>query len=213
MTTERPKDTCARYKIEFGERLGPALYAFMSRLFELHRRWRDYDFLYNSDEHINALNKFAPSFFGRHQQMTFECVTMALARLTDSVRTGSSENLSLAYLVSLLEPAVKAKLQPLADDAKVKAEFARKWRNKRFAHHDLQDAVNQSVIIDPVTHMQIDNAIVALNIFAEQVHLVCGGYNACTLDYAYRSDDFGGASVLLGRVRKANEARDERQPR
>jgi AbiU2 len=213
MTIERPEDTIARYESEFGHELGLALYAFLSRLIELHRRWRDYETLYSSDARVQVLNKGASSFFARHQQMTFECVVMALARLTDPERTGAFENLSLAYLRSLLEPALKAQLKPFADDAQAKAAFARAWRNKRFAHHDLGDALDQAVAVAPATHQEIDEAIVALNRFVEQVHLKCGGYSKFPLEYAYRSNDFGGALVLLRAIYQANKARDKRLAR
>jgi len=213
MATDGQLDTRARYKSEFGGRLGPALHAFESRLFQLHRRWRDYDTLYCSDLRVEVLNKFAPSFFSRYQEMTFECVVMALARLTDPERTGNLENLSVAYLLSLVEPTAKNGLQPFVDAAQAKAEFAREWRNKRFAHNDLEDAVNQAVLINPVTHAQLDEAIVAINNFVEQLFLKIGGYSACTFDHVYRSNDRGGAHVLLGRLHEANKARHKRSIR
>lgn len=213
MTTEGPIDTRTLYKSQFGETLGSSLHAFWSRLLELHRRWRDYETLYSSDVRIDVLNKFASSFFARHQQMTFECVIMALARLTDTESTGAFQNLSVAYLFTLVKPAAKVRLQTFADDAQTKAAFAREWRNKRFAHNDVEDAVNQAVPINGVTHMQVDEAIVAINRFIEQVHLQCGPYRFCNLDNTYRSNDFGGAHVLLGRLHEANKARDARKSR
>lgn len=213
MTIEQPEDTIARYKSDFGQELGLALSAFLSRLIELHCRWRDYETLYSSDTRVDVLNECASSFFARHQQTSFECVVMALARLTDAERTGTFENLSLAYLLSLVEPALKAQLQPFADDAQAKAAFARAWRNKRFAHHDLADALNQAVAVAPATHQEIDEAIVALNRFVEQVHMKSGGYSKFSLEYAYRTNDFGGALVLLRAICEANKARDKRLSR
>ncbi len=213
MTIEKPIDTRARYESEFGQALGGAIHAFWCRLLDLHRRWKDYETLYRSDIRISVLNEFAPSFFARHQQMTFECVIMALARLTDTECTGKFKNLSIAYLLILMEPKVQVQMQPFADDAQQKALFAREWRNKRYAHCDVEDAVNQAMLINSVTHTQIDEAIIAINKFVEQVHLKCGPYSLCNLDHAYRSNDFGGAHLLLGRLHEANKAREARMTR
>jgi hypothetical protein len=53
----------------------------------------------------------------------FECVVMALARLTDPERTGKFGNLSIAYLLSMVNPIAKDGLRPFVDAAQAKAEF------------------------------------------------------------------------------------------
>ncbi len=203
----------AQYEQQFGSALGRDLLEFEARLFMLHRRWRDYDTLYSTELRVGVLNKFAHSFFHRHQQMTFECVVMGIARLTDREKSFGSVNLSIEHLLSVITEDVRPQLEPAAVKAAEKSRFTRDWRNKRFAHTDRADAVDGAVTIDQVTHEQIHNAIVAINEFVEAVHIKVGGSRSYKLDEFYRSHDRGGAHLLLDRLHLANKQRAERHER
>jgi hypothetical protein len=204
--TTSPAETREKYKKDFGDELGAALYAFESRLFQLHRRWRDYDVLYFSKLRVEVLNGFANAFFGRHQQMTFECVIMALARLTDPLRSGRFDNLSIDYIHSLLPLEVRNGLLDCRTAITEKSEFARRWRHKFLAHHDLQHALDQAEAFDPVKWQEIEEAIISINTYIERLHYLTIG-SEYRLEISMRSNDIGGAQVLLTRVHQANKAR------
>jgi hypothetical protein len=72
------------------------------------------------------------------QEQQFETNMMHIARLTDPPKSAGQDNLTITNIPNLVTDAdLKTKLTKLVDDAKDKCAFAREWRNKRFAHHDL----------------------------------------------------------------------------
>lgn len=139
--------------------------------------------------------------------MTFECVVMALARLTDTARTGKSDNLSLETLHSKLPVQFHATLEPLLGEVRTKTIFAREFRNKLFAHYDYEQAVGSGKPLNGVMTNQIDDAISAINKYIKEVHLKHGNSKKFDLDAAMNINDFGGAHHMIGYAHEANKAR------
>jgi hypothetical protein len=137
----------------------------------LHLYWKEYVELFSTNQkRVDRLNQTAPSFFRMLQTELFATNILHLARLTDPPATGQKENLSLRNLPELVADAgLKKKLTELLAVAIEKTAFARDWRNRRFAHHDLALATNASAI--PLETADKEKFGAALKAFAD----VCNG--------------------------------------
>ena len=80
------------------------------------------------------------------QQLFQSDILLRIARLTDPPRTSGHPNLTLLALPTLCGhiPSLQPSLQTAIEDAKKRAGYARKWRNKRIAHTDLGEVLQPS---------------------------------------------------------------------
>jgi hypothetical protein len=112
----------------------------------LHSQWQTFYQLYAvNKEQVQFLNDKAPAFFRTIQDSLVQAIFMSLSRLTDPLRTGKKENLSLMRLLEHIDPSqesefrnnVTGQLNSILDHC---APF-REWRNRGFAHNDLPTAL------------------------------------------------------------------------
>src|SRR5205085_9280061 len=129
-----------------GEALGRQYTALFFEFASLNLYWKEFLELFaTNDKRIARLNQAAPQFFMMLQEQQFETNMSHLARLTDSPKSVGKENLTVRNLPDLVTDAgLKAELEKHVDDIKKKTEFCRDWRNRRFAHHDLLLATQDS---------------------------------------------------------------------
>ena len=127
----------------FGPNLGPVYNALHNDVAWLHQKWLEYRKLYaESRERIDLLNGAACEFFGILQFVLWRDVLLHIARLTDPPKTGSFENLTLRRLPTEVEDeGLAGEISSLVGDALARSEFARKLRNKIFAHTDFIQAI------------------------------------------------------------------------
>ena len=92
------------------------------------------------------MNKTAPTFFSRHEQLLIQHIILSIARVTDSRQSGSrknaQDNLTLLRLLDLSDPVhqeLRTDLQSRWKTISVQAEPMRQYRHKLLAHASLAD--------------------------------------------------------------------------
>ena len=127
-----------------GDDLGAQYTALFEEFAALHLYWKEFLELFGTNEkRIDRLNQAAPGFFRMLKEQQFETNMLHLARLTDSPKSVGKMNLTVCNLPDLVnDQALKQQLVCLVDDVKLKTNFCRDWRNRRFAHRDLKLATD-----------------------------------------------------------------------
>jgi hypothetical protein len=175
----------------------------------LHLYWNEYVELFSTNQkRVDRLNRTAPGFFRMLQTELFQTNILHLARLTDPSKTGNKENLSLQNLAELVTDAsLKKQLTDLLAVAATKTEFARDWRNRRFAHHDLALATNASAI--PLQLADKEKFNEALKALADVINAVEAHYFRNHTAFDMITGNRGAATLLyvLGDGVKAQERR------
>src|SRR5258708_21458228 len=99
----------------------------------LHIKWSDFRRLFaTGQERVDLLNAAAPAFFSHLQQMMWEDALLHLCRITDPVKSGPHDHLTIMRIPDAIpDLALRDVVRPLVDDAKQKTQFARDWRNRR----------------------------------------------------------------------------------
>jgi hypothetical protein len=150
-----------------GEALGRQYTALFQEFASLNLYWKEFLELFGTnDKRIARMNQSAPGFFQMLQEQQFETNMSHLARLTDSSKSVGKDNLTVRNLPELVtDPGFKAELDKHVEDIKQKTEFCREWRNRRFAHHDLLLATQDSRAkpLEPVTKEKIVAALKAIS--------------------------------------------------
>ena len=146
-----------------GEILGKQYTALFHEFASLNIYWKEFLELFaTSDKRIARMNLSAPGFFKMLQEQQFETNMSHLARLTDSPKSVGKENFTVQNLPELVtDPGLKAELERHVADIKQKTKFCRDWRNRRFAHHDLLLATQDSCAapLEPATKEKIVAAL------------------------------------------------------
>lgn len=124
--------------------LGPVYHALHNDLTGLHVKWQEYRTLFaHSPDRVELLNQTAGMFFRVIQDVMWHDVLLHIARLTDPPRSVGRNNLTLfALSPNITDASLADKVEQLANVAKTTSVFARDWRNRRLAHHDLAVALN-----------------------------------------------------------------------
>ena len=174
--------------------------------FELWRGWSsavvrldEYRALYGNPDDVDLLNRFAGHFFGVLQTILWDDLLLCVTRLTDPPRSVGRDNLSIAQLPNYCEDqALRKEVEDGVDRARVEAEFARDWRNRRISHSDLNQVLEADR--DPLAEANLKKVSVAL----DGVHCVLN-----TISMKLRNTDIAnlvvgqpGASVLLARMKR-----------
>ena len=156
-----------------GEALGRQYTALFFEFASLNLYWKEFLELFaTSDKRIARLNQAAPQFFMMLQEQQFETNMSHLARLTDSPKSVGKENLTVRNLPDLVtDPGLKAELEKHVEDIKKKTEFCRDWRNRRFAHHDLLLATQDSRAT-PLESATKENIIEALKAISDTLNVM-----------------------------------------
>lgn len=151
---------------EHNEVLGPILGPLYHGLYEevtwLHAKWKQYRILFaESPERIELLNQVAGFFFRVIQDVLWEDVVLHIARLTDPPRSNGKNNLTLFRLEGAVpQHALSVEVATLVQRARLAAEFARVWRNRRLAHRDLSLVIGNDVTPLPgISRAEVENAL------------------------------------------------------
>lgn len=123
-----------------GEALGKQYTALNTEVTLLHLYWKEYLELFGTNQkRVERMNQAAPGFFRMLQSELFQTNILHLARMTDPPKSAGKENLTLRNLPDLMsDKNLKNRLIGLLALAEQKTEFCRDWRNRRFAHFDLE---------------------------------------------------------------------------
>ncbi len=129
-----------------GEALGKQYTALHNEVAILHLYWKEYLELFGtSQKRIDRMNQAAPGFFRMLQTELFQTNLLHIARLTDPPKSMGKDNLTLLNLPDLVgDRNLKNKLIGLLALAEKETSYCRDWRNRRFAHYDLELALGAS---------------------------------------------------------------------
>ena len=151
----------------------------------LHAKWLEYRKLYaQSEERIDLLNGTAAFFFRVVQDVLWEDVLLHIARLTDLPDQGRFKNLTLRRLPEAVpDQHLANELSNLVENANVKSQFARDWRNKRIAHSDLSLAIDvKATPLPGVSRQHIEDA---LNCFRRILNRLYSSYLNAEVAYEH----------------------------
>ena len=156
-----------------GPSLGPLYHALFNEVTWLHMKWLEYRKLYaQSQERIDLLDETAGFFFQIIQNVLWKDILLHIARLTDPPEQMRFKNLTLLGLpASVADPCLAGELRKLVEDARSQSQFAREWRNKRIAHKDLSQAIDDKATPLPgVSRANIEQALASFRGILNRLH-------------------------------------------
>lgn len=158
------EETLENYCREYGDELGNALYHLLNDWTELWITWRQFKNLFASNkERVDLLNQAAGSFFARVDSHFLNACISSMCRLTDPVKTGRNENLTINLLPSLIESKeLQEEVALLCKDAFEKSESMRDHRNRRISHNDLAISLRERSDLQSINLEKMDAAIEAI---------------------------------------------------
>ena len=195
-----------------GTTLGPIYHALHNEVVWLHAKWLEYRKLYGtSEKRVELLNATAAFFFGVVQDVLWKDILLHIARLTDPLKHGKCENLTIRRLPNNVEDDVLAgELRGLIEEGSDRFTFAREWRNKRLAHNDLTHAIDASATTLPaVSRQNVEDALDSLRQIMNCVHsrYLQSDY---VFDHFFVSED---AEALLCSLAVSERVEDRRRER
>lgn len=126
-----PEEVKKRYVAAMGKELGQFFALLWNECAWLHWKWSDYAILFGSKpERDDLLNRAAPAFFKLVQNAMWEDILLHVCRLTDPPKSCGKDTLTLRRLPDLVSATIRPDVVSLLQDAVLKSEFARDWRNR-----------------------------------------------------------------------------------
>jgi hypothetical protein len=147
-----------------GTELGELFYLLKQDIFQLYVQWNEYVDAYGTNEkRIDLLNRAAAGFARSVQDALWADVLLGLTRLTDPPKSVGKHNLTVTRIPDLLECDLKNSVEELVEAAVDLATFARDWRNRYFAHRDLQHAIDANAVpLQPASRLKVREALEAI---------------------------------------------------
>lgn len=159
----------------FGQQLGKVYVRLFRDVSRIYEKWAVIKHIYASVDVLSKLDQNAKQFVWLLLEVFGEDLILHLARLTDKSRMGASENLSLLTIVGLINhPTARSTIPPLLEDAKKKAEKARKWRNKSIAHRDKKVSLELDKL-PPLDEQYVEEALSAAGEVLTQLYGIYSG--------------------------------------
>jgi hypothetical protein len=155
-----------------GDRLGSIYHELQNQFFWLQLKWQEYVELFGTNPaRIDLLNEAAPSFFHHLQDALWDDLLIHLCRITDRPEVNRKPNLTFTALPPLVDDAeLRADITQLVADALEAAKFARDWRNRRLAHHDLRLALGAAAEpLAPASRLAVRGALTALHAILRRI--------------------------------------------
>jgi len=151
---------------DLGAELGALFDTLTTELTWLHVRWAQYRELYGTrTERIDMLNQAAPYFFRIVEDALWQDTILNLCRLTDDRGRGKGARMSIHQLPRHVQNlGVRRELEGLVELAVLATSFARDWRNRKYAHLNLQLALQTGA--EPLAHASrafVETALSALD--------------------------------------------------
>ena len=201
-------------RIAMGPELGEFYSALWQQLVSLHRKWGEYVALFGTKpERLELLNQAGPSFFRTVQDCLWRDVLIHLARITDPPRSAGKDNLTIKRLPPLMTaPKKRSELEALVLLAVESTGFARDWRNRHIAHHDLLlslDLPTEPLAVASRNH--VDGALAAVGVV---LNFLSQHYLKSTTIFEFAAEPAaGGATSMLHYLRAGIEGECARRER
>ena len=162
MTYRTAEESLEKYKKSMGDELGTVFFWILQETYYVSSLWNQYETLFERSERITLLNDSGGNFFGNVQRVFFEYVLLGIGRLTDPLKTGKKENLTILQLPELVEDDIKPSLSNLVEKAVEASTFCRDWRNRKIAHNDLAYRRVGSPL-EAVTRDSVTSSLIAIH--------------------------------------------------
>ena len=156
-----------------GPRLGPVYNVLWNELVWLNAKWREYIELYGgSQTRLDLLNRSARFFFHMVQRALWETILLHLTRLSDEPTTGGKSNLTVLRLPALVDDEVlREELSGLVTAVTAKTKFARRWRNRVFAHTDFETALGQGAEpLENASRHDVEDSLKSIGAVLNRMH-------------------------------------------
>jgi len=164
MTEQTAEQIKARHIEAMGCELGELFYLLKRDIFQLYVQWNEYvDAFGTNEKRIDLLNRAAGGFARSIQDALWADVLLGLTRLTDPPMSVGKANLTVTRIPNLLEDDLRESIQQLVDVALEFTAFARDWRNRYFAHRDLQHAIDANAVpLEAASRLKVRQALEAI---------------------------------------------------
>lgn len=182
-----------------GQSLGELFTVLSNELLFAHWRWQEYVDLGDTQPRIDLMNASAPFFFWVVQRTLFFDTLLGISKLTAPPTSGKGgqENLTVKQLPALVSPSLQERVSSRCDQIAHKAKFAKIWRDKLIAHHDLKVALRKAKALPAADRAQIDEVLADLANLLNELREAYG-----VPGYVYsRMQSTGGARELLFHLR------------
>jgi hypothetical protein len=163
-----------------------------------------------SKEAVELMNKTAPTFFSRHEQLLIQHIILSVARLTDPRQSGTrknaQDNLTLIRLVDLSDPnhhKLRIDLQSRWKTISTAAEPFRQYRHKLLAHASLAE------YLSPATKVGDKITLASMRVLLTQIGDYLNAFDCffTAVDTGfYYPPSYGEAGDLLAYLKLAVEA-------
>jgi hypothetical protein len=156
-----PEEVEQQYVASMGKNLGQVYNRLQSECTLLNSTWQQFVELFATNEkRVEVLHWSAPYFFGVVHEVFLESTLLRICRICDRAATGNKPNLSLARLPSLVDDAIRPKVEASILRIDAATGFARDWRNRHIAHLDFALTFDEGAVqLAPVTRKKVDDAI------------------------------------------------------
>lgn len=163
-------------------------------------RYQEYCVLYMKQDSVKKLNTIGPLLFNDIKRLFWHDMMLSVCRLTDPVKIGKFENLTIQRLPVYFKDDAKFS-KTLCNDVKnavCAVETVRDWRDKRISHSDLFLTIQDENKSEPLNDVKIDMIEEAL----DKIHCVLNDISM----YLFKAHFFNavsyydGSTIFLSRV-------------
>lgn len=207
------KNVVKKYVEDLGEELGKIQAHIWAECVQLHMDLAELRFLYSRKEDVDFLNAASPGFFHLFQSLLVQEIILRLCRISDPPSNRHQRNLSLRGWVDAIRESGRIVLaEKLIDKVKLfedTLKFARKRRDKFYAHTDLETRLNPEVAPLPkITYGKMVTAIEGLGTLVNEIE----GKLRQTQTY-WDSDDASSRRLKMLVLRGFEQEKIDRQDR
>lgn len=149
---------------EMGDEAGDVYYTLQR---ETHSAFTKWYMLARLGPHNDLGEKTSFVFVHTAVRAMWASLVLDISRLTDPGQTRGNRNASLFALPNYLDEPEKTEVFRLAEKARQEAEPIRGWRNKRFAHYDIDVALSSQVT--PLDDVSLNDVESVLNSIATTI--------------------------------------------
>ncbi len=174
MSDELKRDYQEKLGEKFGAIVNGVSYDWANGLVRLN----EYRALFGDPANIEFINTFSGPFMSEVQQLFWRDLLLHITRLTDPVKSGDKQNITVGQLRGFRgDLELRARFPDVCDDQELlvrvesfaatateNAKPARDWRNQRISHSDLNLAIDPDAkSLDPATLASIQSVLDAVH--------------------------------------------------
>lgn len=201
-----------RAVVALGEEAGELYHLLWRDVAWLNLKWSEARGLFASGSgRIDLMNRTAPEFFADLERLVWLDIALHLCRITDPAANGKNQrNVSLRALESRLPTESRAAMALRLHAVDSATTFARTWRNKFYAHSDLDVATKRNAT--PLEGGSLEKVNGAIRAIVEAVNWVELRFGLGPIAYEMQQPALAGAQALLEYLDEglaASEMREE----